>query len=325
MNVLVTGATGFIGRHLVIALLKKGHKVYAITRDIKKEEVLKKVGVLVINADITDKKSLDKLLEYNIDAAFHLAGVLGNYNVKKDVYWKVNVEGTRNLFIVLAKNKTRLIHISSTLVIGKIGKYPANEQTRVRPSNLYERTKYEGEKIALGFLHVGMPVTIIRPEFVYGPHDIHLLSLFRVVRDKKFIFIGSGKNYVQPTYIDDLIEGLLLCLERNETIGRVYILAGAKYVTIKEFIGEIANYFNIKPPKLHLPPLFAKLLAVCFEILAKFWPFDPPLTRSRVKFFTQNHFFDISRAKRDIGYKPKVSLAEGIKNTIDWYKENKFI
>lgn len=325
MKILVTGATGFIGRHLVVALLKRGYSVYCLVRDQKKEEILRKIGAEVLKGDIIDKKSLEKILDYELDAVFHLAGILGTTNIKNDIYWKVNVEGTRNLLTILSKKKLRIIHISSTLVLGDIGKYPANEDKIPHPSDMYERTKYEGEKIANGFCQVGMPVTIIRPEFVYGPHDMHLLAFFKVIRDKRFFFIGNGKNYIQPTYIDDLIDGLLLCLNNNESIGRTYILAGEKPVTIREFISEIAFCFNVPIPKINIPPGFAKLLGLSLEILAKIFQFNNPLPKSRIKFFIQNHFFDISKAKRELGYNPKVNITNGIASTVSWYKENNFL
>lgn len=325
MKILVTGATGFIGRHLVVGLLKRGYSVYCLVRDQKKEEILRKIGAEVLKGDITDKKSLEKILDYELDAVFHLAGILGARNIKNDVYWKVNVEGTRNLLTILSKKKLRIIHISSTLVLGDIGKYPANEDTTPHPSDMYERTKYEGEKIANGFCQVGMPVTIIRPEFVYGPHDMHLLAFFKVIRDKRFFFIGNGKNYIQPTYIDDLIDGLLLCLNNNESIGRTYVLAGEKPVTIREFISEVAFCFNVSIPKINIPPGFAKLLGLSLEILSKIFQFNNPLPKSRVKFFIQNHFFDISKAKRELGYNPKVDITNGIASTVSWYKENNFL
>jgi dihydroflavonol-4-reductase len=163
-------------------------------------------------------------------------------------------------------------------------------------------------------------VTIARPTGIYGPGDRRLLKLFRgVVRG--FPILGRGEIYYHLTYIDDLVEGFRLCGEHPAASNHTYILAGGEVTTLNELAALIADVAGVRPPRLHLPvwPFWvagALCEAVCVPL-----GLEPPIYRRRVEFYTKSRAFDIARARREIGYAPRVGLREGIARTLDWYRQ----
>jgi len=283
------------------------------------------LGVELVYGDITDMDSLKKAVE-DVDVVYHLVGLLGQWGIPDKVYWDINFKGTENILkACINKNIKKFIHCSSAGVLGAIKNPPADESYPYNPSNIYERTKAEAEKLILKYHHEqGLPVIIIRPEFVYGPGDMHVLGLFKAIQKKRFFIIGDGNSTLHPTYIDDLIHGLILCMDKQRAIGEIYIIAGERLVTVKELADIIAEELNVSLSKIHIPIWLANMCASALEKIGKISKFDPPLTKSRVKFFTENRAFRISKANIELGYKP-IQLMTGIKQSIDWYKENGYL
>jgi nucleoside-diphosphate-sugar epimerase len=327
MKVMVTGATGFIGSHLVEALLKEKHDVLCLVRGASSISRLANLDVRFLYGDLTDQVSLKQALNVDVDVVFHLAGLMGNWGLPDSVYWKINVDGTKNLLNVLNNSNVKQFIYSSTAgVLGPLEKPPADETFPLNPSNIYERTKAEAEKLVLSYYReTGFPVTVIRPEFIYGPGDMHTLGLFRSIKKRQFQLIGGGKSTLHPTFIDDLIQGFELCIDRKEAIGEVYLIAGEQYITVKELATKMAHALHVKSPKFYLPLWMANTLASLMETSTRLYDFQPPLTHSRVKFFTQNRGCDISKAKKQLEYKPMVNLEIGLKRTVDWYTKKGFL
>jgi len=202
---------------------------------------------------------------------------------------------------------------------------PANEDSPLKPGDIYQVTKLEGEEIARETANrCGVELTIARPSGIYGPGDRRLLKLFRnVVR--RFPILGSGEIYYHLTYIDDLVEGFRLCGEHPAAAGRTYILAGGEVTTLNQIMTLIAEVAGVRPPAIRLPvwPFWAAG-AVCEAICVPLG-IEPPLYRRRVDFFTKSRAFDITRARAEIGYAPRVSLREGITRTLAWYREHDWL
>jgi nucleoside-diphosphate-sugar epimerase len=192
----------------------------------------------------------------------------------------------------------------------------------LRPGDIYQETKLEGERTAREAAErTGLPVTIARPSGIYGPGDRRLLKLFRGVARRRFVVLGSGNIFYHLTYIDDLVDGFRLCGEVPAAANRTYILAGGDVTTLNELIQLIATEARVAPPALKLPvwPFWvagAACEAVCVPL-----GIEPPIYRRRVDFFTKSRAFDISRAREELGYAPQVNLREGIRRTLTWYKE----
>ena len=169
----------------------------------------------------------------------------------------------------------------------------------------------------------GIEVTIARPTGIYGPGDRRLLKLFRGAA-RRFPTLGRGEIYYHVTYVDDLVEGLRLCGDHPAAANRTYILAGGEVTTLNELTAMIAGAAGVRPQRVHLPVWpFWIAGAVCEAVCAPFG-LEPPLYRRRVDFFTKSRAFDITRARTEIGYAPRVGLREGIEKTLTWYEHGWF-
>lgn len=317
MNILTTGATGFIGKNLVRSLVNNNHKVKCLIRETSKKadiDYLKKIKVQLFYGDITKKETLNDCLS-NIDVVYHLAGILGDFNTQKEDYYKTHVLGTKNLLKFCKKQK--FIYCSSAGVLGPV--INGDELKRLNPTNVYEKTKAEAEKLVLEYDNY----VILRPEFVYGAYDLHVLNLFKTIKNRKFYIIGNGKNMLHPTYVDDLIYCLIKCLNKNIK-NEIFVVAGEKPVSVEEFVKLAANQLSIRYNKIKIPLHLARVYTSVFEPFAKVFNLNPSLTKSRFNFFTKTRTFDIKKAQKMLNYRP-IKLEKGIKKTLGWYKKNNLL
>jgi dihydroflavonol-4-reductase len=268
----------------------------------------------------------DNALE-GIDIIYHLAGILGQSGIPDKAFWEINVQGTKNILDASSKHDIkRFIHCSTAGVTGPTSSLPQDESFPYNPSNIYELTKAEAEKLVLQYHRdAGLPVVVIRPEFVYGPGDTHTFGLFRVIQRRMFILIDGGRAIWHPTYIDDLIRGFLLSLGAQRANGQIYIIAGERYVSIKELSNIIADSLNIARPVLNLSAWHASILANIIENLGEALKFNPPLSEARVKTFCRSSGCSTRKARDELGYVPATTLIDGIQRTAKWYKDNHWL
>ena len=318
---LVTGATGFTGGHLARMLVSRGHTVRALVRDRGRAADLEAAGIELVEGDLRDVPSLERAVA-GIDRVYHIAAMYREAGLPAETYRAVNATAVRD---VIAASKragvARVVHCSTVGVHGDVEHPPANEDAPLRPGDVYQETKLEGEVLARqAGIELGIEVTIARPTGIYGPGDRRLLKLFRGVARGRFPILGSGDIYYHLTYIDDLVEGLRRCGEEPGGAGRTYILAGGEVTTLNALVSLIAEVAGVKAPTLHLPvwPVWAAG-ALC-EALCSPFGIEPPLYRRRVDFFTKSRAFDITRARTEIGFAPGVGLREGIRRSLDWYR-----
>ena len=324
MRVLVTGATGFTGGHLAAALASRGCEVRTLVRDATRLPAsLARAGVAIVAGDLRDREALDRATA-NVDVVYHIAAIYRQAGLPHDAYREINATAVRRLIEAAAHNGVqRVVHCSTVGVHGDVDHPPANEEAPLKPGDIYQVTKLEGEALAReAASQLGIEVTIARPSGIYGPGDRRLLKLFRGVARRSWITIGSGEIYYHLTYIDDLVEGFRLCGEHPAAGNRTYILAGGEVTTLNVLVGLIAEEAGVRPPALHLPVWpFHAAAAVCETVCAPFG-IEPPIYRRRVDFFTKSRAFDITRARMEIGYTPAVSLRDGIRRTLAWYREH---
>ncbi|MGE5246405.1 MAG: NAD-dependent epimerase/dehydratase family protein [Betaproteobacteria bacterium] len=322
MRVLVTGAAGFTGRHLARTLAAGGDRVRALVRRADAARTALGGDIELIEGDIVDRAAVERAIEgtevvYNIAALYRQAGR------PTEEYRAVNAVAAERIVEASARaGVRRVVQCSTVGVHGHVEHPPANEDAPLRPGDVYQATKLEGEQLARAAgERLGIEVAIVRPTGIYGPGDRRLLKLFRSVARRRFVTLGSGEIYYHLTYIDDLVEGFRLCAAHPAAAHRTFILAGAEVTTLNELGRIIAEVAGVAPPWLHLPvwPVWAAG-AACEAVCAPFG-LEPPLYRRRVDFFTKSRAFDISRARREIGYAPRVSLCEGIARTLAWYRE----
>jgi nucleoside-diphosphate-sugar epimerase len=321
VQVLVTGATGFTGGHLARTLAARGDGVRALVREAGRAGDLARAGIELATGDLRDRAVLDRAVAgvevvYNIAALYREAGgAPGDYRA-------VNAEAVGRLVEAAAgAGVRRLVHCSTVGVHGDVEHPPADEEAPLKPGDIYQETKLEGERLAReAGQRTGLEVVIARPTGIYGPGDRRLLKLFRGVARRRWVTLGRGEIFYHLTFIDDLVEGFRLCATVRGAAGRVYILAGPEVTTLNALVALVAEGAGVPVPRRHLPvwPFWvagAACEAVCVPLRM-----EPPLHRRRVDFFTKSRAFDISRARAELGYAPATMLREGIGRTLAWYR-----
>jgi nucleoside-diphosphate-sugar epimerase len=319
-TVLVTGSTGFTGSHLCRRLLNEGYCVRGLARRAERGSELRGLGVEVVVGDLRDPGSLGRATT-GVDVVYHIAALFREADVSREELWRTNVEGTENILeSSLRAGVRRFVHCSTVGVHGDIQTPPANEETEYDPGDDYQESKAEGERLALRFQAQGrLPVVVFRPAGIYGPGDTRFLKLFRAIRNRVFVMIGSGEVLYQMVYIDDVVDGILRCGTMEQAAGNVYILTGDRPVTLNRLVGMIADAVGVEPPRLHFPvgPIYAA--GHLCELACSPLGIRPPLYRRRVDFFRKNRAFSIEKARAELGFRPQVGLQEGLRITADWY------
>jgi nucleoside-diphosphate-sugar epimerase len=226
VRVLVTGATGFTGGHLARALVKRGYHVRALARRPAQAKELETAGIEPATGTLEDRAALARAVK-DVEIVYHIAAVYREAGIPKSTYRAVNATAVGDLIDAAASaGVRRVVHCSTVGVHGDIEHPPANEDAPLRPGDIYQETKVEGERIARDAAsRTGLAVTIARPSGIYGPGDRRLLKLFRGVARRRFVVLGSGNIFYHLTYIDDLVEGFRLCGEVPAAANRTYILA----------------------------------------------------------------------------------------------------
>jgi len=325
MKALVTGATGFVGSHLVHELLSRGYEVRVLARDFQKAEKFNKYNIDIVYGDLKDESSLVTATK-EIEIVYHLAALLGGPGICEGDLYEVNVEGTRRLLDASISNGVKkFLYLSGGAVIGDVT-YGANENSTCNPSTPYARTKYDGEQLVLKYMKdFGISSTIVRSTMVYGPGEVrYKLKMMKMIKRGLFRIIGDGKNQTSWVYIDNLVDGLLLASMSDKAIGEIYIISDERPYTMNEFVEAASEALGVKTPG-HIPNGLALIAAVAFEGLSKISKIDPPLFRDRIVSLTANHSCDCSKARKELGYNPKITLREGLKRTVNYYRDNNLI
>lgn len=318
-NALVTGATGFIGGKLVRALQREGYAVRALVRDARRAAGLD--GVELFEGDLLEPDSLAGI-ERDVDTVVHCASLLGKWGTDRALLYDVNVRGTVELLARFREVRLRrFVHLSAGGVTGPLKQRSVDETYACRPATAYERTKFLAEQEVLDqSKRTGIPATVVRPTFTYGPGDPHKIALFRAVQRGRYVFIAGGESVNHPVFVDDVIRGILLAIERGR-VGEVYIIGGERPVTKREFVWSIADALGVQRPGWSVPKWFAVIAAWKLEILGWLLRFEPILTRSRVMMMADNFGYSIAKAREELGYAPRVGLREGIETTVRSYAE----
>jgi nucleoside-diphosphate-sugar epimerase len=324
--VLVTGTTGFTGGHVCARLVQQGLRVRALVRDPVRAASSHPPEVELAGGDLRDPASLARAV-MGAHTVYHIAALFRPENVSRRDMIEVNAVGTRNLLEAsVGAGVRRFVHCSSVGVHGDVRDPPANEDAPLAPGDHYQQSKLEGERVAQEFVRDGrLPVVIFRPAGIYGPGDLRFLKLVRAIARRRFIMIGRGDVKYQMVYIDDLVDGILRCGTLPVAVGRVYILTGETAVTLGELVATIAEAVGVAPPRWRVPFWPVYLAGAVCEAICKPLGINPPLYRRRVDFFRKMRWFDIARAKRELGFAPRTDLATGIRKTVAWYREHGYL
>jgi len=349
MKVLVTGGAGFIGSHLVDFLVEKNYDVRVLVREgevhpayIKDKdpeilEHLKKLTVEIVYGNLLNKKSIEEACN-GVDTVYHLAAIAREYEgLPTRVYYEVNTFGTKNLLDVCLKNNIkRFVYISTKDACGpSLNGKPLTEKTKPRPVIVYGKSKLGGEVLSLYYYKkFGLPVTIIRPPLIYGERYPLLARFFRRVKKGIFPIFGSGKTLFEFCYVKNLVHGIYLAGKSRKAIGETYFISEGSY-KIREVVEATGKVMGVDLKIICLPKSVGYSIGLIFEVLNKIFPFPPfrvketsrpYFSRRTVEWTTEAlHACDISKAKKELGYKPPFSLKEGLERTIEWHEEKNLI
>jgi nucleoside-diphosphate-sugar epimerase len=320
MKALVTGATGFIGSHLCEELFKRGYEVTCLVRKTSNLKWIENLDLKLIIGDCTNMESLLEAVG-DFDFIFHLAGLTKSHS--EDNFFCINTKGTENLIKAVAEKNPKLkrfVYLSSLAAAGpSTNGTPLQEDSSPSPVSSYGRSKLEGEKAVLKYKDL-IPVTILRPPAAYGPRDKDMLVLFRMI--KKGFFFDLGKCYYSLLYVDDIVQGIIMSAENREAEGKIYFLSDNKFYTGKEIAMEICSALDIKAKPLKVPKFVMPFFAFIGEKMNK----QGIINRDRIKDFRHSHWLcDAKKAKKEIGFIPKVGIKEGIKWTADWYRIHRWL
>jgi nucleoside-diphosphate-sugar epimerase len=324
MKALITGATGFIGSHLAEALLKRGYEVSCLIRKTSSLAWLDGVDATLVEGDCTDKSSLHSCVKGQ-DYIFHLAGL--TKATCKEQFDSVNAKGTENLISAVADTNPgikRFVYLSSLSAFGpKIHDRLPREDEKPHPVSDYGTSKLQGEHAVLKYA-VRVPATILRPSVVYGPRDREFFWFFKVITKGIVPYWGDGRTSL--IYVDDLINAIILAAGTEDAVGKTYFVSDGGLYSNNEIINEIASALDVKVQKVRLPKCFLSVIGFFSDRISKMVGENTIVNSDKIKEIMYPEWVcDISNAKGELGFQPRVDIKKGMKWTADWYRIHKWL
>jgi nucleoside-diphosphate-sugar epimerase len=326
MKILITGANGFVGRHLTLALQKRGDSVRALSSPIGDTTWLKQHGIAFFRGDI---RAQDTLIEpmRGVGAVVHLVAETKRKWGPMQNSYAVNVTGTENVCrAAMTVGVRRLVHISTSAIYNMKVERPVTEDDPLKPpDDPYCLTKAQGDMLVQRMIREDhLPAVIIRLGALLGPGDsLNFGRLAERVRAGKGIIVGSGNNAVPFVYITDVVQALLLALDSEQAVGQVYNISNDQPLTQKQYLSAIAQEVDVAPPRIHLPYYLMYAAAYIAERISTLsgYRIPPVVTRHGIKILGEDGRLSIDKARRDLGYVPQVPIREAVRLTVAWYQQ----
>lgn len=323
-KVLVTGAPGWLGNRFVKILRDQGRDVRCLVLKGMDTSHLEKLGAELFEGDITKPETL-KDASKGVETVFHIAGLVHVPLTKAGLFDKVNYEGTKNLLDESIKNGAkRFIYISSNSAAGtnESREKLMDEKTKRRPYMKYGRSKVKAEDTVNDASKKGKIETVIlRPCWYYGPgQPKRQTKLMHMVNDGKALLFGDGKNLRSMTYIDNLCDAMILAEKTENANGEIYWIADERPYTTIEIYKAIADLLGVELKTRNIPGVAADFAKLSDSILQKFGLYQKEIHVAGE--MNKNIACSIEKAKKELGYKPKIGLEEGMRISIEWAKEN---
>jgi nucleoside-diphosphate-sugar epimerase len=325
MKALVTGSTGFLGGALARRLHNMGWDVTALGRNAAKLTQLENEEMRALRLDLKDKKAMSAVCKEQ-EIVFHCAALpspWGNF----ETFYQANVIGTRNVIHGCEEHKVkRLVYVSTpSLYFGYASRVNVKETDELpKPVSNYAATKILAEQELDEAFARGLATIAIRPRALFGPGDTVIFPrLIPRLQAGNLPILGDGENIVDLTYIENVVDALLLCAESPaNTLGKKYNISNGEPVKIWKLVERICAELNLQPPKRKISYRAANTAATALEFFYKLIPTqpEPPLTRISVSMMANSTTLDISAARNELGYQPKVSVDEGFELFMKWWK-----
>jgi len=323
-KVLVTGASGFIGSHLVERLVKEEYEVRALVREndnVKRKdamELLEKLNVEIFEGDLLDRNSMKEAVK-NVEVVFHLAAIARPMEIPSELYFEVNENGTDNLFGACENEGTRkIVMMSSVSAVGpSLNGNPVNEMTSCEPVDIYGWSKLAQEKVAFNYIEKGLDIVLLRPPMVFGPRDLEMLRLFKLINMRIFPIRSKNKCF-EFLYVENLVSACLLALEKGK-IGEIYHVSNGEHYSINQLIESISRAENRNVFPIFLPRIAFRYLGHIVELFAKLIRIHPPFKHDTVDWMTKPFWYsDVTKIKK-LGYIAEIDLNEGVRRTAEYY------
>ena len=323
MRYLITGATGFIGPYLIQRLTALGHHCRCLVRPGSDTARLKDFAVEFVTGDITDKHTLNGIAQ-GVDVLVHMAtlGHMSNYIAGESRFNAVNVQGTVNVMnVALSAGVKKIVHCSTVAAMGICREIPATEESVCRPHHLYGRSKLRAEQEVLGMVkQEGLPAVIIRFSMVYGPGDRR--DIFRLVRMAKrglFPIVGSKPKLTPLIHATDAVSGILAAADSGK-IGEIYIITNKQSEPFDKIRAIIQEALGVNRIPLYVPEWAALTLATIIEKTFSLARKTPPVSRKNIESTLADRVFSTEKARKELGFSPKIDPENGLRETVEWYK-----
>jgi nucleoside-diphosphate-sugar epimerase len=324
--IFVTGATGFIGKRLVARLCDEGYAVRALVLPRERAPAEWSKRVEVFHGDVVQPTSFAAAMK-GVKTVFHLAAVVGDWG-RPEEHEAITVRGTDNVLTEAAREGARVLLASSVVVYGSaVARTVCDEQLEMgKPLGPYSKSKQQQERIAhrLEATH-GLKVTIIRPTNVFGPGSGPWVDMaVDALRAGRLALVGGGRHDAALTYVDNVVDVFVRAAERPATIGRVYNASDESGVTWQRYFTDLAEAAGVPPPRSI--PRAAAVVAACalepgYRLLGK--RERPPITREALNLVGSHLRVPTARARRELGYRPRVSYSEGMKAVAAYLQEKR--
>lgn len=327
MNIVIAGANGFIGSWLTKELCENtAYSITALVRVGSNYSNLKEEKIVIKEIDYSNHDEVLNVLQ-NSDIYIHLIGQMGKEGVLDKQFELTNIELTKQMLLLCEKAGIKQFIFCSTPGVQGFGKRLASEEEPYAPRNMYEKTKVEAEKCVISFCNRSrIKYTIIRPDFVYGPGDIRRVKMYRGIKKGKFVLTTSGKSYLHPTYITDVTQGISKTINVINAYNQIFNISAENDVSSKDYLTAIANCVNKKLIHINIGYSISIFISSFIENFYKrLLHKEAFVTTNKIDFLAVNHSTSIEKAKKKLGYSPEIDIHEGMRRTIKWCNDNKYL
>lgn len=325
-TVLVTGATGFIGSHLVDLLLSRGCEVHCVVRKTSDLRWLDRKRVHLITVDLNQPGVLDRYLE-RFDFVFHCAGLTKAKSQQE--YFRTNAKACTHLYescVARGKRLQAVVHLSSLAAVGPgTQERPVDENTACEPLTFYGKSKLAGESIAEKFTS-SLPINILRPPVVYGPREKNFLNYLKAAHRGWLFKVGKARKTLSLIHVHDLVRGMVEATNHSVPEKNIFFLTDGQVYSWEEVAETVTRILNIQIKTLVISESTLKFIAVICETVARFGPNAPLLDRQRVIDMCQNSWTaDTNKFFNCYEFQPQYDLYKGLSETLEWYRKHQWL